>query len=156
MKSVVHTLLLCLIASLLPAQIWDSKNIEFALPSQGWRIRPVDNKTAWTFGFTITEDPFEAWAFTDSEFTCQRTINGGESWEELDFKTLEPGSGFICDVEGLSDKIAYLSYYKLMQLFLPSHPLQQAANNAHVKFLRVNTTKSIVFVQISTKHLQFC
>lgn len=111
MKTVVHTLLLCLIASLLPAQIWDSKNIEFALPSQGWRIRPVDNKTAWTFGFTITEDPFEAWAFTDSEFTCQRTINGGESWEELDFKTLEPGSGFICDVEGLSDKIAYLSYY---------------------------------------------
>lgn len=111
MKTVIYTFLLCLAATLLPAQIWDSQNIEFALPSQGWRIKPVDNKTAWTFGFTITEDPFEAWAFTDSEFTCQRTVNGGESWEELDFKTLEPGSGYICDVEGVSDKIAYISYY---------------------------------------------
>ena len=110
-RYIALSLLLILTYNQSHGQIWDSKNIEFALPSQGWRIRPANEKTAWTFGFTITEDPFDAWAFTDSEFTCQRTIDGGNTWEEITFKTLDPGSGFICDIQGLSDKIAFLSYY---------------------------------------------
>ena len=111
MRSMLFTTLLGL--GLLPsfAQIWESKNIDFALPSQGWRVRTVDENVAWTFGFTIADDPFEAWSFTDSEFTCQRTLDGGNTWEELPFKILEEQSGYICDIEGVSDMMACVSYY---------------------------------------------
>jgi hypothetical protein len=110
-RKITFSLLLLFVYSHGRGQIWDSKNIEFALPSQGWRVRPTDAKTAWTFGFTIADDPFEAWTFTDSEFSCQRTTDGGNTWEEIIFKTLDPGTGFICDIEGLSEKKVHLSYY---------------------------------------------
>ncbi|MBK7223370.1 MAG: T9SS type A sorting domain-containing protein [Saprospiraceae bacterium] len=95
----------------LQGQIWDSKNIDFALPSQGWRIRAVNENVAWTFGFTIEDDSFGSWLFTDSEHTCQRTADGGNTWEESSFKPFEQGAGYICDVEGVSDQLAFLSYF---------------------------------------------
>lgn len=99
----------------LQAQIWDAKNIDFSLPSQGWRVHPVDEKVAWTFGFSIEEDPFEGWAFTDSENSCQKTLDGGSTWEEMTFKPLEEGAGYICDIEGISDQVAFVTYYNYIE-----------------------------------------
>ncbi|MBP6398882.1 MAG: T9SS type A sorting domain-containing protein [Saprospiraceae bacterium] len=96
---------------LLHSQIWNSKNIDFAMPSQGWRIRAVSENTAWTFGFTIEDDPIEGWIYTDSEYTCQKTLNGGNTWEEKPFKLSEEDEGYICDIEAINGQVAYLTYF---------------------------------------------
>ena len=106
-RYIALSLLLILTYNQSHGQIWDSKNIEFALPSQGWRIRPTNEKTAWTFGFTITEDPFDAWAFTDSEFTCQRTIDGAIPGKKLHLRPLIPAQDLFVTYKVLVIKLLF-------------------------------------------------
>ncbi|MBK9735083.1 MAG: T9SS type A sorting domain-containing protein [Saprospiraceae bacterium] len=116
----INLIILTFLAMNLSAQIWDAKDISFPVPSQGWRVRPVDDNVAWTFGYSIGPGTSGGYTFTNSENTCQKTINGGEQWESIPFKAQVEQEGYICDVVGISAERAFVVYYNIVlgpQLF---------------------------------------
>ncbi|MBK9042588.1 MAG: T9SS type A sorting domain-containing protein [Saprospiraceae bacterium] len=106
----LNLILLTLLTLNLSAQIWDAKDIEFPVPSQGWRVRPIDDNVAWTFGYSIGPEQ-GAWSYTNSENSCQKTSDGGETWETKFFRFDGGGEGFILDVIGVNESIAFVNYY---------------------------------------------
>jgi hypothetical protein len=107
-KLISKTALFFLGISSISAQIWDQKPISFPVESQGWKIRSVSENVAWTFGFSIAEEP-AFWSYSGKENTCQRTIDGGKTWQSFAFKDTT-GFGSITDIHPLDTNTAFLSY----------------------------------------------
>lgn len=97
--------------TLVKAQIWDLQSISFPKPSEAGRVKPVDANIAVTFGNTIESDPEYNYKYTRSVNTIQRTLNGGSSWETIEFKSFEEGGGHICDVFAIDKNKIFISYY---------------------------------------------
>lgn len=113
MKTILQTLQISLFLMLftnLDAQIWSPKPIEFTRASQGWRVRPIDDKVAWTFGYSIR--PFTVgWGFTGFDNSIQVTTDGGETWQTKFFKDNIAEEGYIGDVIGINDSVAFVTYF---------------------------------------------
>lgn len=98
----------------LTAQTWSAQDIKFPTTSHGWRIKPVGDSIAWTFGYSIAEAD-GAWAYTNSENTCQISRDKGKTWESKTFKQEGNDEGFILDIMALNDSIAFLNYYHFVE-----------------------------------------
>jgi hypothetical protein len=113
MKPILQIALFYIFLCLFPplqAQIWTPKPIEFTAASQGWRVRPVDDKVAWTFGYSIRPFPI-GWGFTGFDNSIQVTTDGGETWQTKFFKDNIDEEGYIGDVIGVNDSVAFVTYF---------------------------------------------
>ncbi len=113
MKTFLQTAVLFLIftqGTSIEAQTWTPKKIEFPVPSQGWKVRPNDDKVAWTFGYSIAAAT-NGWGFTDSENSCQITTDGGETWQTKVFRNDGGGEGYILDAIGVDASVGFVVYY---------------------------------------------
>lgn len=99
--------LFLLLSIQLYSQIWDQHDIHFPTPSQSWRIRPAADHAAWTFGYEIDEN----FNYPGTELYCQKSNDGGLTWQSKQFKSEIASGGFIADVIGIDSLHAFLSYF---------------------------------------------
>jgi len=109
-KSIFTLLCLFLLSiSAINAQIWKAQNPAFPKPTQGWRITMVDEKVAWTFGYTLDSMiPAGEFDWTENDYSFSRTIDGGNLWTTGKFP--DGVSGFLSNLAAVSANEAWLSY----------------------------------------------
>lgn len=86
------------------SQIWEPRNANFTLPSQGWSITPTNDSVAWTFGFVM--DSSSTWTYND--WTFQKTIDGGLTWTAGVFPSGD--GGYLSNIASTNKNRAWIAY----------------------------------------------
>jgi len=99
------TILFC-VSSNLQAQIWEPHQVNFPIPTQGWRISPANDTVAWTFGFALDS----AGDWIQREYSFSRTKDGGNTWVAGTFPGIQT-DGLLCSIFADGPDNAWIAYY---------------------------------------------
>ncbi len=99
------TILFC-VSTNLQAQIWEPHEVNFPIPTQGWRISPANDTVAWTFGFAL--DSVGDWILR--EYSYSRTTDGGNTWVAGTFPGIQT-DGYFCSIFAEGPDNAWIAFF---------------------------------------------